>query len=71
MKKSIKGELIPVSFTMTAQQSDLLAELAYMQRMNKSELIRQFIDAEAERQGISIGPDGELEVILSRKDGAE
>ena len=54
MKKANEGEMIPVSFTMTAQQSDLLAEIAYQKRMNKSELVRSMIEAEAKRSGIEL-----------------
>ena len=46
------------SFLLTEDHIELLAEIAHHQRMNKSELIRHLIDAEATRLGISIGPDG-------------
>jgi hypothetical protein len=46
------------SFLLTEEHNILLAEIAYQDRMNKSEMIRHLIDAEAKRQGISIGPDG-------------
>ena len=42
------------SFLLTEDHAKLLAEIAYRERMNKSEMVRHLIDAEAKRQGISI-----------------
>jgi hypothetical protein len=46
------------NYNLTENHIELLAEIAYRERMNKSELIRHLIDAEAKRQGISIGTNG-------------